>query len=1384
MASTSDLNNVVFEGQANTSAADALRRKHEARESHQPLVEDAIDEEDLLHPPQSLNLPVSNPTQDIPAPSQTQPLSTKAAGKQKVSSEPDGRADQGEVAGPSLNTQSHESFPQLGAAHQSSSRRPVAAAWGAKKPTSVSTITNGSTPSAASSHGVNGSNAPSSNVSSGTSTPASGLSTPNHFPSMSSPSGHLPSQRGPVQQPMSIPGKYSERITLFPQEMKPRNQLKKPVPDVLREINRKSKANVQVLSGAGGAVHFDAKGPVDAVRQALKEVAKELGSKQSTRVSIPASVRPHIIGRQGAVVQAISQRTGARIQVPRPNETSQPLDDDDDIIIDVLIEGDSVAAEMARREIENIVNERTSTVNIKLKDIPVEFYPFVAGPHSSRISAMEEGRDLRIRVPSHHTWQHPQPSTSNETSKFSIVANSPILLAGGRLAVQQARAEIERHVQALRDSITLFQMEGINRGQHQFVLGEKGVSLQDFLSETGCTVLLPPPMNDSETLMVIGPRENIEAAKNRVEDLAVSMQMQNVDLSRQHPDAPLGASTHARYLTRYLKHRREIERLEQLFDAHIALPNLANGPGTWDIYSKDGKNLIRARTEIMNIVNGHPPSRLAHVEVDPFYHTHLREKSARSFIDQYGVNLVFPEEMEGDPKVLMVYEGPAGTTSNYEVPKKQPSAAEIQQFERGLREARQHIAGLIAAQEDVIGTSLPVPKNFHDKVQRFVNREQQSLSDDEIPVTVRIGEPKAHGRHLPPSQTPIAAAALENEITLRGPADSVNALVEKITRFVAEEHEYERERDFTLSFDFPQKYANYLIGKKGENIRKYRDEYDVEIQVGDGKVEIKGPKPKAEAAKVKIIALGKKLEDEATHVLKIKPQFHRDLIGAKGSQVNRLQDRYNVRVNFPRSAPAASDDQSIIDGGSEVGGAQRHGRPAQAPDEVIIKGPRKGADEARDELLSLLQWTIDNSHTALISVAQSQVPMLIGHGGREMENMRMTTGAQIDVPDFKKENASPTGRTDIRVKGTKKQVEEAKKLLESRAKVFDDSIVKTIEVDKRHHKALIGGGGANIRNIVVQAGGSDDRRELARMVRFPRPDSEENSIRLEGNKSVVEKIAASIEAITRQREDQVTEHVEVAPEKHRLLIGRGGETRRNLDSRFNVNIEVPKQSETGQARSLVKITGLPTDVASAKGHILEMVKDQAGETVQVPRKLHHVVSDNGQFFRRLRDNHRVKVDHAGQTPPPRDSSRGEGASSDGQSMPLITDEPGIDDVSWEIRKLADGGESGDIPWVLRGSESDAAKARAVLEAALQQALEQSHAGYLTLPDPRAHRFVIGPGGSQVNTIRKQTGCKITVPRNQSKGDAIEILGSEDGVKKAKDIILELVKNGGRTDSRG
>ncbi|CAK4031226.1 related to RNA binding effector Scp160 [Lecanosticta acicola] len=1288
------------------TAAERLQKKHEA-EAHKVSMEEVPDEDALAHPP--------------PAASTDAPPASKAAGKQPVRDAPPAASNK-----PALDTQSEELFPALGAPKLAPTAAP--SMW-SKKPATVGKAANGVSGTA-----VNGTAA--TDASSRTSTPVSRTATPGST---------VASQRGPTPQ-MTLPGRYSESIQLHPSMMTPRNQLKKPVADILRDINKRSKATVEMKLGQSGNVIFTGTGPVDAVRVALKEVATQLCSKQNIKVPIPASTRGRIVGKQGATIQAISKKTGAKINISK-QEAAEILDDDDmDATVDVVIEGDPFAVQMAKQDIEKIVNEHTSSANTRLKHVPAEFYPFLRAPYNQRLNALQQERDLKMQIPQYSNWsqQPPQNSASRGPLSFAPQAGLPIQISGDRQAVAEARAEIDRQIQQLQQQLTLEQMN-VERGKHQFITGGRGFSLDDFLQETGCSIILPPPHEDTEDITIVGPADKIQQAMDKIIEISASMFSANADVSRSHPSAPRGGQAHAADIARYLRQRRAFEEIERQHDASI----VPERNGAWQIYARDPKAAEKVRQDVIKLAQGHPPSRFRPLQVDPFYHQHLREQASRSVRDQHGVHLLIPDESEDAP-VLLVFEDRV-PSPEYQPARGAPSQQDVQAFEQALKAAEQEILGLVGSNQNIVSHDMEAPVKFHDKIRRHVDRHHQSLPEGRIPVQTTFGGPTQQRR-----------AAPAPNVSLRGPQNDVDALVQILNAFIEQEHQDELERGFTLNFDFPQQYANHLIGRKGENINRLREEFDVDIQLNDGKCEVKGPEAKANACKKHILDLAKKLEDESTHHLHVPAQFHRDLIGAQGAQVNKLQERYGVRINFPRSK--ANDDEN----GEEVR------KNNQQPNEVVIKGPSRGADAARDEILSLLQYIKDTSYTATVSVAQNQLPSLIGAGGKEMDALRTETLAQIDVPNAR-DAASPDGRAEIKIKGSKQAVEKAKKMIEEKAKVFDNTVVRNLDVDRKHHRLIIGPQGTNLRNMIVKAGGPEDQRLHNRMIRFPKTDVDGNSIRIEGQKPVVDNICAAIEALVADQESQTTEIAEVKPDKHRLLIGRGGETRRQLEQQFSVAINIPRQSETGPQRSQIKISGKPENVEKAKAHILELTKDLEGETVSVPKKFHHIIADNGQFFRRLRSDHKVTVDHNGQRPPPKPAAPTPNRSG---ATPLITDEPGSGDNahSWEVHNLHSSSEEGDIPWLLSGPSPEAVQAaKDRLTRALEEAKSQDTVGFLILPDSRAYRHVIGPGGAEINRIRKESGAKIQVPRN-NEGEAIELTGSKDGVEKARDLILEVVQN--------
>lgn len=433
--------------------------------------------------------------------------------------------------------------------------------------------------------------------------------------------------------------------------------------------------------------------------------------KETITVQIPRSVRGYIVGKGGSNIKDLQERTGARIQMPKnDNGPANGADDDDDATIDVKIEGNHISAGMAQRLILKAAEERTPLLTHKLRDIPAEFFPFIAGARNERINALEEGKELRINVPAYHTWDRqapPEAPAEGQPPQFLPAANgNHIVLTGNRTAVYEARAQIEKYVQELRQQLSTMSMD-LDRGRHQFIIGDLGIPAEDFLAETGCAVIFPSDPQ-VEAITVVGPPDQLSNGLDRAETLATSRPMTNVDISRIHHKAPNGATAHAQNLTRYLQMRKEIKRLEEIYDAHINVAPVTEGR-PWELYTKSGKEGNRAKAEITNIVNGHPPSRMLNFEVDPFFYQHLRAEAAQKLREQYGVHLVVPDETDGSQQILLVFEEVAGGEPTYQVPQTQPSAAEIQAFQRGLEDARKHIIEIISRQQQISSKKLEVP---------------------------------------------------------------------------------------------------------------------------------------------------------------------------------------------------------------------------------------------------------------------------------------------------------------------------------------------------------------------------------------------------------------------------------------------------------------------------------------------------------------------------------------------------------------------------------------------------------------------------------------------------------------------------------------------------
>jgi predicted PilT family ATPase len=490
--------------------------------------------------------------------------------------------------------------------------------------------------------------------------------------------------------------------------------------------------------------------------------------------------------------------------------------------------------------------------------------------------------------------------------------------------------------------------------------------------------------------------------------------------------------------------------------------------------------------------------------------------------------------------------------------------------------------------------------------------------------------------------------------------------------------------------------------------------------------------------------------DETSEILKIPAQYHSSLIGEKGKYTIRLEDKYSVKITFPRHAG---------DGG------EQKTREQLKSDEVLIRGGRKGVAGAKSELLDAVEYEKETNNTLKFTVPTRSVARILGRGGANINEIKDDTNcSHIDLERGSDEvNSTST----ITLRGTKKDIAAAKAAILAIADQVQEEVTESVTIESRYHRSIIGAGGQGLKDLIARCGGPSDPKAQVGLVRFPRQGEYGEEVLLRGEAKVVAKLKEELEKIAAEHRDRVILGVDIPAQQHRALIGRGGQTLNDLQNKFNVQIQFPGSRSYGQvgvpenadelaevdAANLVKVTGSRSNVEAAiadlKSHIKPPMPEGITREVSVPSKYQFAISSQGSFFRTLR-GHGVQVD---QSVPTQRSSLPARPPSEQVTSARIDDEEDPASPSafeWQVVQNYQDVEEGDSVWTLKGRDEAALdKAEKMINDAIQKATKASHVGFLTLADRSSFPRIVGTKGASVARLRDESGADITVSRENN-----------------------------------
>lgn len=1090
---------------------------------------------------------------------------------------------------------------------------------------------------------------------------------------------------------------------------------------LLTSIKTETKTNIECTTSQHTKKRtFLITGKPQDVKLAKRLVIKKLTRPVTISFSIPAKVRSKVIGPQGRVLKPIIQANEVRVDIGSPQEetadetteVSAEDSDEDDIYsqtVQVTIEGDVEGCKHAKAQIQAIVREATKSLTIKIPIADI-VKPFAAKGLSKIVESVADVVDVYI-----------PDNSSNSTT---------ILLSGDREAALAVKPKIIAELVNIELNLSVEEVP-IPKLKHQFLPTKQILDLFN--------VLIKLPGEGETNVKFVGQKKNIKLAQEEARKTTSQYKVEVLDMSKAHK----GNISHVKAVALYLSKIgsfKEIGRKNEVIINAPSIDQLQSEETTSsipiEIISKNdqAENTKAAKKAIVSTVNKISPEVTKVVsDIDEFFLPKVPQ-AINSVSKENNVEYV----ILGNTITLFVNEEASNDEENEDFEDFEDSSKSLE----SLNKVDQALNEIRELAKTLDSKSLKFGKDEVSRVSgprgTTLNAILKEVSPNSVLVKLKDnGEVFIHG-----TKTEVATIVKEIEQVVKDGAEAVST-----------------------SIEVPSFVLSRLIGKNGSNLNSLQDEFAVKINVDNQQqssaadedkssktnISISGVKKNVESCKSRISDFAKRWADETLTRVRVEEQYHRKIIGAAGVYINRLQDKYNVKIRFPSSDGSASTF-------------------ADAPrnkDEVTIKGPSRGVAKAEEELRELYQFEKENGFKKTLQIPSKAVARVIGKSGETINDI--ADGSGVEYRFNRDLDEKELGYIELELTGSKAALKSATEKIEEIIEEIENFVTVSIDVDPKYHRNLIGQGGSVMREIIAKAGGENiSRPKYHKLLIIPDEGNGSREVVSKGDKSIVNKVIEQVKAIIALKEAAVTEEYELPKEKHRLVVGTGGYVRQTLQEKFNCTINVPKPDSSS---TVLKLEGLPEDLAKLKIELDEVTKDDWNEAIDIPEKFHTLVSERGAIFGYLKNEFNVDVQHGNtqskanklskaKIPTPPESA----TSSDDSNKFTIVE--GIDFAS----------DSDDIiVWRLKGEKADTAKAAKYIESRLSAAQAATSTGWYYFQKSSSVSKIIGPRGAKLNKIRKVSNCFITVPKPKDENDQfVYLIGSENGLEIARKEIEKAI----------
>lgn len=988
---------------------------------------------------------------------------------------------------------------------------------------------------------------------------------------------------------------------------------------VCTEIMKKCGVAIEINSAKDQSLTLMITGKLEQVHQARKEITAQLQTQCVANLAIPQEHHRFILGKGGKVLADLENKTNTKITVPRPDQGDN-----------ITISGTKENVEKAKHEINRISDEQSKLAFERL-NIEKIYHPFVCGPWNRIKNELAQKHDVRINVP--------PPSINRDE----------ITVAGDKDGVQ---ATVQVLMGIYEDKKAKCQMLSIEvrKSQHKYIIGQQANNLYEILDKTGVSVEVPFFESNSETITLRGEQLSLGSALTLVYEKANSVTIQEISVPA--------------WMHRFIIGKKGAN--VRAISTDLPKVQIDFRAGEDKIVVEGPPEEVIPAAERLEALHRDTAGSLASVEIDcdPKFHRHIIGKSGANIgriKEETLVDIKIPQENSNESRKIRI-EGPKeGVLKAQEMLKEMVATMENEitkeiniehRFHRTMigtkgekiREIRDKYNQVQITFPDASKQSNMVvvrgPREDVNSVVAYLSSFNKELVENNYQEKVPILK-KFHKNVIGKGGVNVRKIKEETDTRIDLPSETTESELIVIT---GKKANVEKAKQMILAIQkelvnvkedvilIPFRFHNSIIGAKGKLIRSIMEDcggvtisFPPEGSNSD-KVTIRGVADDVVKAKKQLTALASERQINGhCEELKADTKFHKFLIGRKGGNIAKIREQHNVRVVFP--SPQEKDQEVIT-----IIGKEEDTKRALAELKAII-----------EELMAVDQITFE--------VDQKYHRHFVARRGQILKDLAEEFGGVM--VSFPRPGIDSTAVT---IKGPKECVHGAKARILEMVAELDAQVTVNCVIPQKFHRIIMGPKGSKVQSITEEFGVQikfpdrvDPEANRATPDAMPDAAPDANGVNNNDESKPAEGEPVAVESaitITGPQEKcdaayaalmalvPITDTVQVPIEFHRNIIGRKGETVRNMMNVFGVNILVPPSSEDND---LITVSGPPANVEKAKEGLLEKVasfnlekEDREARnqkvTLSVPPKFHpKIIGRQGAIINQIRKVHNVQI---------------------------------------------------------------------------------------------------------------------------------------------------------------